>query len=106
MSTTPHGYIGMENPSLQGPSPRCGRCLWPSSPLGACYPLSAWALCQSGWEGKEKLLVCVNYCFYLSRKNIFSVPEFLSLSSTWANAKRVHRMNPNSSVANSKGFDR
>lgn len=55
----PHGYIGMENPSLQGPSLRCGRCLWPSSPSGACYPPSAWALCQSGWEGKEKLLIKV-----------------------------------------------
>lgn len=56
----PHGYIGMENPSPQGPSPLCGHCLWPFSPSGVCYPPSAWGLCQSGWEGKENFYKSVS----------------------------------------------
>lgn len=50
---TPHGFIGMESPSPRGPSPPSGPCRWPSSPLGACSPPPVWALCRSGWAGRE-----------------------------------------------------
>lgn len=48
----PHGFIGMEHPSLLELSPPSGHYLWPSSPLGACCPPSVWALSQSGWAGR------------------------------------------------------
>lgn len=50
----PRGSTGTVSPSPLGPLPPCGRCLWPYSPSGACCPPSVWALCPSGWDGKEE----------------------------------------------------
>lgn len=54
-NTTLRGCTGMESPSPQGPSPPSGLYPWPSSPLGACSLLSAWALSPSGSAGRGQL---------------------------------------------------